>query len=185
VEPGDGTIDVDGVHLATLDPAAWRRSVAWLPQHPHLFDGSVAANVRLGADAATDDEVRAALRGAAVETVVEALPDGLATRLGEDGARLSGGEVARIAIARALVRAAPLLIVDEPTAHLDEDTAALVRAALLNARRTSTVLAISHDDGLAAIADHVVTLDAGRTVAPVARRRTAERHEARVAWVSR
>jgi ABC-type transport system involved in cytochrome bd biosynthesis fused ATPase/permease subunit len=98
---------------------------------------------------------------------------------------LSGGEAARIALARALVRTAPLLIVDEPTAHLDEGTAARVRAALLDARRTSTILAISHDDELAALADHVVTLDAGRTVAPVVRRQAAERRASRVAWVNR
>lgn len=191
VERSGGTIEVDGVDLATLDPSAWRQMAAWLPQHPHLFDGSVAANVRLGNDAATDEEVWAALRSTAVDAVVEALPDGLATGLGEDGARLSGGEVARIALARALVRAAPLLIVDEPTAHLDENTAARVRMALLDARQTSTVVAISHDDGLAAIADHVVTLDGGRIVpdAVIAGEggdvAVQRRGRSRVAWVGR
>ena len=191
IEPAGGTLEADGADLATLDPTAWRRTVAWLPQHPHLFDASVAANVRLGSDAASDDDVLAALRAAAVDAVVEAMPDGLATRLGEDGARLSGGEVARIALARALIRAAPLLIVDEPTAHLDADTAGRVRAALLDARRTSTVLAISHDEALATVADGVVTLEGGRIVTGATdgvgdgRPATPRRKASRVAWVGR
>jgi ATP-binding cassette, subfamily C, bacterial CydD len=162
VDRSGGTVEAGGVELDDLDATAWRRCVAWLPQQPHLFDGSVAANVRLGGLAATDADVHAALQAAAVDGVVDALPDGPATTIGEGGARLSGGEVARVALARALLRRAPLLIVDEPTAHLDPGTAATVRAALLDARRTSTVLAISHDPELASLADRVVTLDRGR-----------------------
>ena len=164
VQPSGGAVDADGLDIESFEATDWRHSIAWLPQQPHLFDGSVAANVRLGNPGASDAEVRAALRAAVVDAVVDALPDGLATSLGEGGARLSGGEVARIALARALLRGAPVLIVDEPTAHLDPATAARVRGALLDARRTSTVLAVSHDQELAELADHVVTLDRGRVI---------------------
>ena len=163
VEPSAGVVRVDGLDLAGLDPVAWRRSIAWLPQTPHLFDGSVADNIRLGAPDASDDAIRAAVRAAGVEALIAALPHGLDTRVGEGGARLSGGEVARIGLARALVRDAPLLIADEPTANLDAASAGVVRATLLAARRTATVLVISHDPGLAAIADHRVSLQGGRT----------------------
>lgn len=163
VEPSAGVVRVDGLDLAGLDPVAWRRSIAWLPQTPHLFDGSVADNIRLGAPDASDDAIRAAVRAAGVEALIAALPHGLDTRVGEGGARLSGGEVARIGLARALVRDAPLLIADEPTANLDVASAGVVRATLLAARRTATVLVISHDPGLAAIADHRVSLQGGRT----------------------
>jgi ATP-binding cassette subfamily C protein CydD len=164
VERSGGSVEADGVEIDALDATAWRHCVAWLPQQPHLFDGSVAANVRLGKPDATDEAVSDALRAAAVDGVVDALPDGMATTLGEGGARLSGGELARVALARALLRGAPLLIVDEPTAHLDPGTAAAVRAALSDARHTSTVVAISHDPELAELADRVVTLDRGRVV---------------------
>ena len=160
--PDAGVVEADGTDIAELDPAAWRRRVAWLPQHPHLFDGTVAANLRLGRPGATDDEVRRAARSAAVTGVIEALPLGYETLLGEGGVRLSGGEVARVALGRALLRGAPFLVVDEPTAHLDPVTAGVIRTTLLAARETATVLAISHDPELAALADRVVVLEAGR-----------------------
>jgi ATP-binding cassette subfamily C protein CydD len=186
VERTAGTIEADGFEIDAIDATAWRRCVAWLPQQPHLFDGSVAANVRLGSPGATDAEVRVALHAAAVDDVVDALPDGPATTLGEGGARLSGGEIARVALARALLRRAPLLIVDEPTAHLDPGTAATVRAALRDARRTSTVLAISHDPALAEMADRVVTLDRGRVVDDTARRQrpASRRPVTPLAWTA-
>ena len=185
-ERSGGTVEADGFEIDAIDATEWRRWVAWLPQQPHLFDGSVAANVRLGSPGASDADVRAALRAAAVETVVDALPDGIATSLGEGGARLSGGEAARIALARALLRRAPLLIVDEPTAHLDPKAAARVRAAVLDARRTSTVLAVSHDPELAQLADRVVTLDRGRVVEDSAHRerRARRRPVTPMAWTA-
>jgi thiol reductant ABC exporter CydD subunit len=182
VERSGGTVEADGVEIDAPDATAWRRCVAWLPQQPHLFDGSVVANVRLGTPDATDEEVRDALRAAAVAGVVDGLPNGMATTLGEGGARLSGGEVARVALARALLRGAPLLIVDEPTAHLDPGTAAAVRAALVDSRRTSTVLAISHDPELAELADRVVTLDSGRIIE---RRAPRPRSVTQMAWTVR
>jgi thiol reductant ABC exporter CydD subunit len=186
VERSGGTVEADGVEIDAIDATVWRRCVAWLPQQSHLFDGSVAANIRLGSPDATDADVRAALHAAAVDGVVDALPDGPATTLGEGGARLSGGEVARVALARALLRRAPLLIADEPTAHLDPGTAAAVRAALLDARSSSTVLAISHDPELAQLADRVVTLDRGRVVEDTAHRQRAQRRRAvtAMAWTA-
>jgi thiol reductant ABC exporter CydD subunit len=189
IEVTGGSVEADGFDVASLDATAWRRCVAWLPQQPHLFDGSVEENVRLGRPAASDTEVRTALRAAAADAFVDALPNRAASAIGEGGARLSGGEVARIALARALLREAPVLVVDEPTAHLDGETAAAVRSALLDARRTSTVLAISHDPELAAVADRVVTLEAGRVVevrsaGPAGRRASGRRQATPVAWTA-
>jgi thiol reductant ABC exporter CydD subunit len=162
LEPSAGRIDVDGADLATMDATEWRRRIAWMPQHPHLFDGTIAEALRLGRRDARETVLRAAAAAAAVDDVIDALPEGYGTRLGEDGARLSGGEIARLALARAFVRGAPLLIVDEPTAHLDAATAARVRDSLRAAAVTSTVVAVSHDPELAEIADRVLVLEDGR-----------------------
>ena len=164
LEPEAGTVDVDGASLASIDASAWRRRLAWLPQHPHLFDGTLASNLRLARPEATDDELRHVLEAAAASGLLASLPDGLDTRVGEDGARLSGGEVSRVAFARALLRGAPLLVVDEPTAHLDPASAAIVRATLAGRRGATTILAISHDPLLAELADEVLVVERGRVV---------------------
>jgi ABC-type multidrug transport system fused ATPase/permease subunit len=155
---------VDGVPLVSIGVDAWRRSVAWVPQAPYLFAGTVAENVRLARPGATDAEVEAAAHAAGAHEFVRALPLGYATPLGEDGARLSGGEQQRIALARAFLRDAPFVILDEVTSHLDPvSEGAIVRAVARLARRR-TVLVISHRLRLAAMADTVVVLAGGRAV---------------------
>jgi thiol reductant ABC exporter CydD subunit len=167
VEPESGSVVVDGADLAAIDPATWRRRIAWVPQRPHLFDGSVADNVRLGRPGASAEEVAAAVAAAGAAGFVAELGDGYATRVGEGGARLSGGQRQRLAIARALLRDAPLLIVDEPTSHLDAASASVVRATLRSLRGRRTILAIAHDPAIVADADLVVALDGGGRLAPV------------------
>ena len=130
LEPGGGRITVGGRDLATMDAVAWRSRIAYVPQAPHLFHGTVAENIRLARPDATDAEVIRAAREADAAGFIDDLPDAYATAIGEDGVRLSGGQRQRIAIARAFLRDADLVVLDEPTAHLDPDAEAAVAAAI-------------------------------------------------------
>jgi len=142
--PGGGWEDLDGI------PADdWRLGIAWVPQHPYLFDVSVADNIRLGAPDASLERVREAARLAEADAFVSALPDGYDTRLGERGARLSAGQRQRIALARAMCRDAPLVLLDEPTAHLDPENAAAVRTAVTRLLEGRTAVIVAHDTGWA------------------------------------
>ena len=133
LDPTEGSVRCDGVDLRGVDPAAWRSHLAWLPQRPTIFAGSLEDNVRLACPDASEAAVRRALADAGIEALVAALPDGLATLVGEGGRTLSAGEAQRVALARAILRDAPLIVADEPTAHLDAVTAAAVGDALLAA----------------------------------------------------
>lgn len=161
-EPAAGRVSVGGVDLATCDPQAWRRELAWLPQRPTLFRGSVAENIRLGDPHATDDAVRDAARCAGADAFVRRLPDAYDTVVGDGGRPLSAGEAQRIALARVLVRAAPLVILDEPTANLDPESAELVAEAIDRLHGQCTVLLITHGAGAARRADRLVRLVGGR-----------------------
>jgi thiol reductant ABC exporter CydD subunit len=162
-EPTAGRVSVGGIDLGVCDAEAWRRNLAWLPQRPTLFRGSVADNIRLGAAAATDDAVRAAAALAGAAEFVERLPDGYDTVVGDGGRVLSAGEAQRIALARAFVRDAPLVILDEPTANLDSVSAGLVASAVERLHGERTVLLITHSAGAARHADRIVKLVAGRS----------------------
>ena len=164
VDPDAGSILVGGTPLVDLDPEAWRARVAWVPQAPHLFHGTVADNLRLARPGATSAELAAALKAAQAAAFVSDLPDGPDTPIGEGGIRLSGGERQRLAIARALLRDAPLLVLDEPTAHLDRDSEAAVAATIERLAGPRTVLVITHRLTLAETADRVAVLDGGRLV---------------------
>jgi ABC-type transport system involved in cytochrome bd biosynthesis fused ATPase/permease subunit len=157
VEPAGGRVLVDRHDLSELDVDAWRRQLAWVPQRPRLFAASVADNIRLGAPAASDEAVAAAARAAAAD-FVDALPDGFDTRVGEGGVGLSVGQAQRLAIARAFLRDAPLLLLDEPTTGLDADTERAVSDALVDLMRGRTVVLTSHRPALFTRADRVVRL---------------------------
>jgi thiol reductant ABC exporter CydD subunit len=165
LRPDEGDVTVDGTSVALLDPAAWRGQVAWLPQRPTLFTGSVRDNVAMGAPRATDGEIRHAVGLAAADALVADLRLGYDTRLGEGGRALSSGERRRIALARALARDAPLLVLDEPTANLDEETAALVVDGIRRHAAGRAVLVIEHRGDLSGVADRVVRIEGGRAVA--------------------
>jgi ABC-type multidrug transport system fused ATPase/permease subunit len=159
-EPSDGRILAGGTDIAACDPELWRRGIAWLPQHPTLLHGSIADNIRLGAPEAADELVHDAAEAAGAAEFIAELPAGYETTVGDGGRPLSAGETQRIALARALLRDAPLLILDEPTANLDPASAELVRAAVDRCRHGRTVLVIAHDDELASRADRIVRLQA-------------------------
>jgi thiol reductant ABC exporter CydD subunit len=159
VSPTAGTVRVGAVDLADVDPDAWRRRVAWVPQRPYLFASSIDANIRLGRPSATAAEVDAAVAAAGLAPVVAGLPAGLGTTLGERGVGLSAGERQRVALARAFLRDAPLLLLDEPTASLDGEVEAEVLAAVRRLSERRTVLLVAHRPALAALADRVVAMD--------------------------
>jgi thiol reductant ABC exporter CydD subunit len=167
-DPTQGRVTVGTVDLAACDAEFWRAQIAWVPQHPTIFRGTVADNIRLGDASADDARVRSAAELAGADAVMGRLPDGYGTVVGEGGRALSAGELQRIALARAFLRDAPLVILDEPTANLDPASAELVGEAVERLRAGRTVLLIAHRPELAALADRVVHLHGGRIVEPAA-----------------
>ncbi|MBK6041535.1 thiol reductant ABC exporter subunit CydD [Streptomyces sp. MBT55] len=157
--PDEGHVRVGGRDLADLDPERWRSRIAWVPQRPHLFAGTIAENVRLARPDADDEAVVAALRDAGAYDFVAALPDGMLTALGEDGAGLSAGQRQRIALARAFLADRPLLLLDEPTASLDGESEAGIVDAVRRLAAGRTVLLVVHRPALLAVADRVVALE--------------------------
>lgn len=172
-DPTDGIILCGGVDLRELDLDAWRARVAWVPQHPTLFTGTVAENVALAAPHASPAEVEAAIDAANLREVIPSLPDGIETVIGEGGRRLSAGQRQRIALARAFLQDAALLILDEPTAHLDRDNAIAVGEAIERLARGRTTLLIVHDQSLAARAERILRIHAGAIRARSATRKLA------------
>ncbi|WP_284577468.1 thiol reductant ABC exporter subunit CydD [Streptomyces sp. 2P-4] len=158
--PSAGRVRVGGADLSALDPEQWRRHVAWVPQRPHLFAGTVAENVRLARPDASDGAVARALEDAGAREFVAALPQGAETVLGEGGAGLSAGQRQRIALARAFLADRPVLLLDEPTAALDGETEAAVVEAVRRLAAGRTVLLVVHRPALLALADRVVEIGA-------------------------
>lgn len=158
LQPGTGRILVDGVPLGDLDLRQWRRQIGYVPQESVMVDESVAYNVTLGEVDLSEDQIRAALRAADALDFVDALPEGLQTRVGEGGSRLSGGQRQRLAIARALVHEPRLLILDEATSHLDPEAQAAVIETVRHLKGRLTILAVAHQDLLIQAADHVYRL---------------------------
>ncbi|UWE13499.1 thiol reductant ABC exporter subunit CydD [Actinacidiphila bryophytorum] len=148
-----GRILVDGADLTSLDPASWHRQIVWVPQHPHLFAGTIADNVRLARPDADDADLHAAL--AAAGALGFAAPDDV---IGEDGAGLSAGQRQRIALARAFLADRPLLLLDEPTANLDGDTEGALIATLRELARGRTTVLVAHRPALLPLADQVLAL---------------------------
>jgi ABC-type multidrug transport system fused ATPase/permease subunit len=161
-DPVAGRMLVGDVDLEDCDRAGWRAQVAWVPQRPTLFRGTIAENIRLGDPGAGDERVREAAVLAGADRFVRGLPSGYATVVGDGGRPLSAGQRQRLALARAFLRDAPFIVLDEPTAHLDAESAALVADAIERLRPGRTVLLVEHRPELAARADRVVTLAAGR-----------------------
>ena len=163
-QPTAGSIEVGGIDLADCRLDEWRSLLAWVPQRPTIFRGTVADNIRLGRPDATDAEVRAAAVRSGADDFAGRLADGYGTLVGDGGRVLSAGERRRIALARALVRDAALVVLDEPTADLDPESATLVAYAIEELHGKATILLIAHRPELAARADRAVRLSGGKAV---------------------
>jgi len=164
MDPTSGRIAVNGLPITELPIAIWRENVALVPQRPYLFHGSVHENISLACPAATRDEVERAAELAGAAECIARLPRGYDTQIGERGSRLSGGEAQRLAIARAFLKDAPLLILDEPTSSLDPTSEALIRAALERLMHDRTVLVVAHRLNTIYTADRIAVLENGRLV---------------------
>lgn len=167
-EPGRGVVLLDGVPLADWSLAALRRQIAIVGQKVMLFDDSIAANIAYGTvgpvDAVDPEALRAAANAANASEFIERLPEGFDTRIGENGNRLSGGQRQRLAIARAVLKDAPVLVLDEATAALDNESERLVQAALERLFPNRTTLVIAHRLSTIERADQVLVMDDGRIV---------------------
>jgi ATP-binding cassette, subfamily C, bacterial CydD len=162
--PDQGRVTVNGADIADLVPQALSRLTAWIGQRPVLFSGTIRDNIRFARPEATEAEVEEAARSARVSEFSAALPDGMDTRVGEDGYGLSGGQAQRVAIARAFLKNAPLLLLDEPTAHLDPATEAEVLDSLRRLALGRTVILASHSSAAHGFAGRRVDLRDGRAV---------------------
>ena len=159
-----GTVRVGGEDVRDVTQESLRRQVGYVTQDAHMFHESIAANLRYARPDATDEEINDALEAAQIRRLVESLPDGLDTIVGDRGYRLSGGERQRLAIARLLLKAPQIVVLDEATAHLDSESEAAVQRALDTALEGRTSLVIAHRLSTVRQADRILVVDHGRIV---------------------
>jgi ATP-binding cassette subfamily C protein CydCD len=164
ISPDRGRIKVDGIPLEEIDPASWRDQLAWVPQGPALFQDSLAGNIRLSRPQADDGAVAAAASAAHLAGWIKSLPEGYQTRIGEGGARLSGGQAQRLALARAFLKDASFLLLDEPTSQLDPATETRLADATARLMQGRTVLTIAHRLNTIFQADRILVLEKGYLV---------------------
>jgi ATP-binding cassette subfamily C protein CydD len=164
IEPSAGEIYLNGSSLKMISPENWRKKIAYVPQNPFLFAGSIVDNIHFGRPSATSAEVKLAAQKAFAHEFISELPDGYQTLLGEGGTRLSGGQAQRIAIARAILKDAPLLILDEATSGLDPESEQYVQRALKQLVQGKTALIIAHRLNTVRQADRILVLEQGGIV---------------------
>ena len=164
-DPQSGGITFDGIDIREFAKKDLRNAIAVVPQTPSLFIGSIAENIRVGRENASDAEVHEAARRANADEFIRSLPQGYQTQVGERGDLLSGGQRQRIAIARAFLKDAPILILDEATSALDSESEAMVQQALAALVKGRTTFIIAHRYSTITIADRVLVFQQGRIVA--------------------
>ena len=163
-DASQGCVLIGGVDVRQMTSNQLAGQISQIFQDSYLFQGSIADNIRLGKPDASDAELLDAAQQAGVSELIERLPQGLDTQVGEGGARLSGGERQRIGIARALIKDAPILLVDEATAALDAENQQVIAQTLAKLRGRRTLVVIAHQLSTIAMADQIVVLDQGRVV---------------------
>jgi len=164
IDPQQGKITINNTTLSSLDISAWRAQVGWVPQSPYLFHGTIAENIRLARPDANFNDIQTAARQARADTFINALPQGYDTPIGERGIRLSGGQAQRIALARAFLKDAHFLILDEATANLDPEHEAHIQAAIKHLLQNRTALIIAHRLNTVTAADQIAVMDKGQIV---------------------
>jgi ATP-binding cassette subfamily C protein CydD len=165
IEAERGTIFIDDVPIERIPPQEWRKHIAWVPEHPYLFHATVAENIRLGCPSAPLADVIEAAQLARAHAFIQEMPQEYDTMIGERGLNLSGGEAQRISLARAFLKNAPLLILDEATSYLDAENQAAVLEAITRLEQGRTVLIIAHRLSTVCNADQIIVMDTGRVVA--------------------
>lgn len=163
-DPEQGQIRVGGVDIRQIGSERLSHCISQIFQDTYLFSGSIADNIRLGKPDASDAELLVAAEHAGLTDVLQRLPEGLNTSVGEGGAKLSGGERQRVTIARALIKAAPILLVDEATAALDTENQAIITDTLQRLKGKRTIFVISHQLSTIAMADRIVVLKDGQVI---------------------
>jgi ATP-binding cassette subfamily B protein len=159
-----GAVSIDGHDVRSVTSESLRSHIGVVSQDPHLFHDTIAANLRYARPGATDEELAAACRSAHIDELIESLPEGWNTVVGERGYRLSGGEKQRLAIARVLLKRPAIVVLDEATSHLDSENEALVQSALATALAGRTAVVIAHRLSTVTDADQILVLDRGRLV---------------------
>jgi len=162
ITPQRGQILVGETPLEQIPPDLWREQIAWVPQNPYLFSDSLANNLRLAKPDASEADLLAACQRAGLEEFIAELPDGLETEIGERGARLSGGQAQRLALARAFLKDAPLLLLDEPTSSLDPALESSLEASVRELMQGRTTIVIAHRLATIRRADQLIALEAGK-----------------------
>lgn len=162
LEPDSGTILFDGIPEKELSLEWIRKQIALVPQDPFLFYGTIAENLRVAKDDATEQELIEATRAAELYDFIKSTPDGFNTKVGDQGAALSGGQAQRLAIARAFLKNAPIVVLDEPTSQIDVETEMLLNRALERLTKNKTVLMIAHRLSTIEQADRIIVLEGGR-----------------------
>ncbi|AYD03745.1 thiol reductant ABC exporter subunit CydD [Neorhizobium sp. NCHU2750] len=164
LRPDTGRILIDGQDLSAINLSAWQSLIGWLPQRPTIFSGTIESNICLGIPDASEEDIRLAAQRANASSFIEALPDGYQHAVGDGGRGLSGGQIRRVALARALLAKPSVLILDEPTAALDEVNAERTISSVINAFPEALRLIVTHDLKLAAEADAVIVLADGKVL---------------------
>jgi ATP-binding cassette subfamily C protein CydD len=164
MDPQSGCITVNGIPITEMSVETWREYIALVPQRPYLFSGNARENIRLARPEASDSDVMQAAELAGASEFISQLPQGYDTEIGERGTRLSAGQLQRIAIARAFLKDAPLLILDEPTSSLDPQSEVLIQRALEQLMQNRTVLVIAHRYNTIAHAQQIAVLEDGRLI---------------------
>ena len=162
VEPIEGRIMLGETPLKDLDIKDWRRLTSWISQDPYIFNRTILENIALAKPGVSRSEIESATRSAGLTEVIEQLPHGLDTPVGEQGLRLSAGERQRVALARVFLRDAPYIFMDEPTASLDPHTDNLIRRSIRILASDRLVLVISHRQEIGSLAEQVIFLTGGR-----------------------
>lgn len=164
IDPKGGSIHIDGKNRKTLKSEQWFQNIAYIPQHPYIFPASLADNIRFYVPDASDEEVKRVIKEIDLDVFVQQLPNGIHEKIGEGGRTLSGGQEQRVAMARVLLSKKPIIILDEPTAHLDIETEYEVKQVMMRVFQQKLVLFATHRLHWMKSMDHLLVLDNGRIV---------------------